>query len=326
MQEAVKKDEKKNRMDLLPPDSLEEIAKVFTFGASKYAANNWCSGFEWHRIYGSLLRHINAFWQGEDYDEEGNLHLACCGCNILMLLAHYLRKIGIDDRIKVKPTNKPFTKGSIIKITKIDNNNVSIEESCAPHKCNCNHSECKCHKNNDPFKGLTEDDIDHPYKHRKPMNGGFPIADEEFDKVMEDVDKEKDSARKNTDNEILTNEENIEDLLKSSFDTNVTKILIRKMDEPKKCKNKEEKSIDKTIINVDIPIDICNNNDVIVKKTFINMPVAQIKGSGWYKYIIEDPFVDHYKIESNYQLTPYAIANAFYDYYFKKHPLKIDKE
>ena len=95
---AIKNDQNKLRMDLLPPDALEEIARVFTYGAKQYGENNWSNGFEWHRIYGATLRHLNAFWKGNNFDEVGNLHLACAGCNILMLISHYLRQVGIDDR------------------------------------------------------------------------------------------------------------------------------------------------------------------------------------------------------------------------------------
>lgn len=98
---AVKNDQDKPIMALLPPDSLEEIAKVFTYGAHKYSEWNWAAGFKWSRIYSALLRHLNAFWKGEDFDEVGNHHLACAGCNVMMLLSHALRNIGEDDRLKI---------------------------------------------------------------------------------------------------------------------------------------------------------------------------------------------------------------------------------
>lgn len=97
---GVKDDKDKPRMDLLPPDALVDIAKVFTAGANKYSDRNWERGLDWGRIYGALQRHLNAFWSGEDIDDEwGYNHLAHAGCCMLMLLASYKRKIGKDDRL-----------------------------------------------------------------------------------------------------------------------------------------------------------------------------------------------------------------------------------
>lgn len=124
MAEAVKNDQGKTMMGLLPPDALEETAKVFTYGAKKYSPYNWAagSGFPYSRLYDALQRHLNAFWSGEDFDEVGNYHLACACCNVMMLLSTYLRGIGADDR--------PFT---IIK--KINTKPLSPKESMDIEHC-----------------------------------------------------------------------------------------------------------------------------------------------------------------------------------------------
>lgn len=91
----------KVRLELLPVDALEEVGKVLTFGAIKYAAGNWAtgSGFSWMRLFGALLRHLFAWARGEDKDPESGLsHLAHAGCMLLFLLAHVLRSHGLDDR------------------------------------------------------------------------------------------------------------------------------------------------------------------------------------------------------------------------------------
>lgn len=91
--EAVKHDQGKLDWSLLPIDSVEEILKVLEFGKRKYAAWNWASngGFKYSRLFGSLLRHIFAWWRGEDKDPETGLsHLAHAGCNILFLL-YYIK-------------------------------------------------------------------------------------------------------------------------------------------------------------------------------------------------------------------------------------------
>lgn len=78
---------KAERHDLLPKAGLDAIARVFGFGASKYADHNWRRGYEWGKSYAALQRHLNAFWDGETHDEEsGEPHLAHAGFHVLVLL------------------------------------------------------------------------------------------------------------------------------------------------------------------------------------------------------------------------------------------------
>ena len=102
--QPLKLDTEKVRVELLPTDALNEIAKVLTFGAKKYEAGNWATGdgFKWSRLYGALLRHVFAWARGEDTDPESGIsHLAHAGCMLLFLLAHTLRKQGADDRTEI---------------------------------------------------------------------------------------------------------------------------------------------------------------------------------------------------------------------------------
>lgn len=46
MSEALKHDQEKPRVELLPSVPLLMIAEVLTFGANKYAAHNWRGGFD----------------------------------------------------------------------------------------------------------------------------------------------------------------------------------------------------------------------------------------------------------------------------------------
>ena len=114
-----KEDQSKPRMELLPPDALIEIAKVMTFGSNnKYPSRNWelNGGLPFSRLYASLQRHLNAFWSGQDYDEETNLpSLAHAGACMLMILAQFLRHKGADDRFKINAF--------------IENNNVNQDET-----------------------------------------------------------------------------------------------------------------------------------------------------------------------------------------------------
>ena len=95
-----KKDTGKLPLELLPVDVLEEVAKVLQFGANKYAANNWRGGIAYSRVYGATLRHLFAWWRGEDNDAETGLsHLAHAICELCFALAYILRlRSELDDR------------------------------------------------------------------------------------------------------------------------------------------------------------------------------------------------------------------------------------
>lgn len=96
---ATKHDEGKLPLDLLPVESIEEIAKVLQFGQRKYDSWNWSKGFKWSRLLGACLRHLFAYMRGEDKDPESGLsHLAHCGCCILFLLYHEKYYKSLDDR------------------------------------------------------------------------------------------------------------------------------------------------------------------------------------------------------------------------------------
>ena len=84
---------------LFPFEAAEEIVKVLTYGARKYAVGNWEKGCPWTDTYNSLLRHLVAWRSGEDYDPETKLlHLGQIGCNVVFLLMYQLKSWGKDDR------------------------------------------------------------------------------------------------------------------------------------------------------------------------------------------------------------------------------------
>ena len=96
----------KLRYDLVPPDAMEALVRVFTFGAKKYAPRNWEKGMPWMECDASLRRHLAAWEMGERLDpESGELHLAHVAWNALALLTFELRGIGEDDRPSIAPTN-----------------------------------------------------------------------------------------------------------------------------------------------------------------------------------------------------------------------------
>lgn len=99
MSEAVKDDGEKLRYDLIPPDALEALATILTFGARKYAPRNWELGMPWGRVFAALLRHLWAWWgkRGTDPD-TGRSHLWHALCCIVFLVSYEARGIGEDDR------------------------------------------------------------------------------------------------------------------------------------------------------------------------------------------------------------------------------------
>lgn len=92
----------KLRYDLLPPDAIAELARVYTRGAVKYAPRNWEKGMAWSTCYASLHRHAAAWASGEDFDEETKCHhMAHVAWNALALVAYAARDVGTDDRAAV---------------------------------------------------------------------------------------------------------------------------------------------------------------------------------------------------------------------------------
>lgn len=99
MPSGRKFDNGKPRMDLLPPQSIVQLAEIFSYGAKKYAERNWEHGIKWGRVYAALQRHLHAFWSGVDVDKESGLkHLAHAGFAILALLEFERTHPELDDR------------------------------------------------------------------------------------------------------------------------------------------------------------------------------------------------------------------------------------
>lgn len=99
MTDAVKHDQGKLRYDLIPAGSLEALVRVYTFGAGKYGDRNWEKGMSWGRVFGAIMRHLWAWWRGEDADSEtGISHLAHAAWGCFTLLAYVDRGVGTDDR------------------------------------------------------------------------------------------------------------------------------------------------------------------------------------------------------------------------------------
>lgn len=96
---GLKFDGAKAKIDLVPYDALEEVAKVLTFGEQKYGEANWAEGIEIRRLLSAAMRHIGQFNNGEDYDSEtGTLHIANAVCNLMFAIWMFKNKPQFDNR------------------------------------------------------------------------------------------------------------------------------------------------------------------------------------------------------------------------------------
>ena len=103
--EFAKSDINKPGFELLPIWLMDDVNLVLRHGAEKYQKLNWqkTEGFKLSRCYNALLRHMFAWWRGQDNDlDTGISHLAHAMCNLLFLTYHfrYNRNMECDDRPK----------------------------------------------------------------------------------------------------------------------------------------------------------------------------------------------------------------------------------
>ncbi len=70
--DGIDEGEMKLRYDLMPPHVLEGVVKVITYGAQKYAPNNW-KYVSKDRYIAAAYRHLEAYRKGEYLDEESKL-------------------------------------------------------------------------------------------------------------------------------------------------------------------------------------------------------------------------------------------------------------
>jgi hypothetical protein len=90
---------KAERFDLIPVEPLEELARVYGYGATKYEDDNWRKGYAWCWSFGAMMRHAWAFWRGEERDaESGCLHLAHVAWHAFTLMWFWSNHRGTDGR------------------------------------------------------------------------------------------------------------------------------------------------------------------------------------------------------------------------------------
>ena len=85
---GVKYDGEKPKWSLIPKGVLAQVVEVLTYGSKKYTPDNWMY-VEKSRYYDALLRHVDAFHNGEKVDpESGKHHLAHALCCLMYMLWH----------------------------------------------------------------------------------------------------------------------------------------------------------------------------------------------------------------------------------------------
>jgi len=87
---GLKFDTGKLQYSLIPVETTQALAEVLSFGASKYAPNNWQLVENGEQRYlDALYRHLQAYRSGESHDPESGLHhLSHALTNVAFL--HYL--------------------------------------------------------------------------------------------------------------------------------------------------------------------------------------------------------------------------------------------
>lgn len=90
---------KEERYDLIPIEPLDELARVYGYGARKYSEDNWRKGYSWRWSIGALFRHVSRWLMGEERDPEtGCHHLAHAMFHLFALYVFQIHSLGTDDR------------------------------------------------------------------------------------------------------------------------------------------------------------------------------------------------------------------------------------
>lgn len=100
MDHSLKFDQGKLPLHLIDPLWLTTTAQVLDHGQQKYGPWNWAKGtFSYSRLYSALQRHLQAWWNGEELDQETGLpHLWHANCCMMFLTRYTHDLLGTDDR------------------------------------------------------------------------------------------------------------------------------------------------------------------------------------------------------------------------------------
>tara|TARA_B110000444_G_scaffold134982_1_gene126801 strand:+ start:27513 stop:27812 length:300 start_codon:yes stop_codon:yes gene_type:complete len=91
---GIKYDSEKPDYSLIPPNALDDVAKVLTYGAKKYDRHNWQNLENLDdRYFAAAQRHLWALKRGETHDRETEIHHAAHAicCMMFLLEFNYLQ-------------------------------------------------------------------------------------------------------------------------------------------------------------------------------------------------------------------------------------------
>lgn len=96
--------------ELIPPHTMTALASVLQVGAQKYSPRNWEKGMPHSTSYASLMRHLLAWWQGQETDPETNLPHSWHVLWNAMAIVEMERRLGEGDRrlSQLEIDNRPY--------------------------------------------------------------------------------------------------------------------------------------------------------------------------------------------------------------------------
>ena len=86
--------EGKPRMSLVPHKALSDVMQRYLAGAEAYGENNWKLGMKNSVLYDSAMRHMMAYWTGDESED----HLGAVLWNVMGLIDNHNKRPEMDDR------------------------------------------------------------------------------------------------------------------------------------------------------------------------------------------------------------------------------------
>lgn len=105
---GMKEKEGKLRFELIPPEMKLALAEVLTYGANKYADNNW-KYVPIQEYIGAMERHINKWELGEEINAESGLHHLKHALTNLMFICYLADKNITKENISNETSNTTRT-------------------------------------------------------------------------------------------------------------------------------------------------------------------------------------------------------------------------
>lgn len=99
-------------LTLVPSSSMKAIARALNYGAGKYGRNNYKQGIAYTRVIAACLRHLTAWQESENIDDESKLshldHAMAC----LAMLSYYESKPELASKFDDRDVNAENRKTS----------------------------------------------------------------------------------------------------------------------------------------------------------------------------------------------------------------------